>query len=548
MNNATHNNEVIYKSVQAKDFIKSTADDRPDDCYDLLLSGIRQSFYASISKDEPLFTTNANDRSGNDLYDIFLENLPVEARQHYNCRTCRNFVNRYGGLVKVTDNGSIEPIMWHYYPAFFTDAAAALFQFVKKSKITGVFITEEKRLGIPKTGVWEHMSVDMPKDMIFKNRLLTSDQAAAEKLEDFKMLMSATKKYSIDTVKTAVNLLRSDSMYRSEKVLGIAEWFLEVMDIAKQTNLIWKKVATAPNGFCHVSSSMIGTLLDDIEAGYDFETIKRKFNEKMNPMKYQRPQAAPSAGNVARAEKIISELGLERSLKRRYARLDEVETLWTPSTVTSVKESTGIFSNVKTKVASKTKTNDILPSAVTMTWSKFERTVLPIAKKMELYIDYDKNSYGAVVTAEDYDAPPIIRWDTEDKRNPFSWYLKYAGSRPSEWNLVAGKSVEVTGIVYQPNMWQDGHEDIGAGVIIVLKNCRDLGKQASSALFPEILRSELREVRSTIEAYSKQDTINGVNEASVCGLILQSGIDDYTCKIKVTTDVGVSVYKIDRWD
>jgi hypothetical protein len=70
----------------------------------------------------------------------------------------------------------------------------------------------------------------------------------------------------------------------------------------------------------------------------------------------------------------------------------------------------------------------------------------------------------------------------------------------------------------------------------------------SSGLFPEILRSELREVRATIEAYSKDNPLAGDCEADACGLSLQDGDRNWNCNLRVTTDVGVCTYKLDRWD
>ena len=348
-------------------------------------------------------------------------------------------------------------------------------------------------------------------------------------------------------METAVNLLRSDSLYRGNKVLGIAEWFLKIKTTPMNTNFIWKEVATCPAGFCHVSSSMIGTLLDDIEDGLDFEVVKRKFNEKMDPLHYMRPQVAPSAGNVARAEKIVAELGLENSLKRRFARLDEIETIWKPVDIPAATYSTGVFAGIKTKESDDKKRNDIIPSTVTMTWEKFRRTVLPTAKKIECLAERYKNSYVALVTADDFNAPPIILWDNEERRNPFSWYMYSDGSTSSQWNLPSSTYVEVTGITLQPNMWQPGYEHIGEGVIFILKGCRDTMNK-SSGLFPEVMRGELREVRATIEAYSKKYNLGGYEEASACGLCVQNGSKGWACRLRVTTDVGVTVYNLDRWD
>ena len=173
--------------------------------------------------------------------------------------------------------------------------------------------------------------------------------------------------------------------------------------------------------------------------------------------------------------------------------------------------------------------------------------MLPNAKKIEYKVAYGRNSYGALVTAEDPEAPPIIQWDSEENRNPVSWYVYSGGSYAHNWDIGGKGYVEVTGISLLPNLWQDGYEHQGKGVMFLLKDCKDC-RTSSSCLFPEILRKELHEVRATIEAYSHQHPMGGGEEASACGLICQASTDNWLCDIRVTTDLGVSLYKIDRWD
>lgn len=388
--------------------------------------------------------------------------------------------------------------------------------------------------------------------MVHRKRLKNAFQEAAEKAEDYGLLASAIGKYRTETVETAVNLLRSEALYRSENVLGMAEWFLEVLQLVKEKratrNIIWYKAATAPVGFCHISSNVIGTLLDDIAAGYDFNTVSRKFAEKMNPLQYQRPQAAPSAGNVAQAERIVEKLGIANSLKRRYARLDEIQTIWRPIPVKKAGGvSAGVFARVATKEQQRESPNAMSGPTVTITWEKFRRTVLGSARKIEFYVPGKEECYTAILTAEDQEAPPIILWDTEENRNPFSWYVYSGGSTPSRWNLLRGY-VEVTGVTLQPNLWQPGYEHRGASVIFILNGAKDRDRRSTGlALFPEVLKSELHEVRSTIEAYSKSEKLGGADEASACGVRLQKGLN-WNAQFRVTTDIGTTIYKLDRWD
>ena len=108
----------------------------------------------------------------------------------------------------------------------------------------------------------------------------------------------------------ALKLLKSEALYRSEKVLGQAQWLYDLHRALpsrrNRDHVLWRAVAAAPAGFCHPRSSMIGTLLEDLAAGMPFDDVSRRFAEKMHPLLYQRPQAAPSAGNIAQAEKIVA--------------------------------------------------------------------------------------------------------------------------------------------------------------------------------------------------------------------------------------------------
>lgn len=520
---------------------------RGGDGYENLLARIRTTFAENIEGNAPLFTTNATD-----LYDRFLQQLPEEARQHYNCNTCRAFVNRYGGLVRIAPNGATIPVMWpclYEVSSFFAPAVDIMRSIVVSAKVTGVFIPEGKRLGTPVTGDWCHMAVELPKERWHRDKLHTAYQVAAAKKEDHLLLCRAVGHYRVETVQRAISLLRSEALYRSEKVLGVAEWFMKVLDTMKNTrgecrrNLLWKAVATAPAGFCHISGSMIGTLLDDIQAGLDFETCRRKFDEKMNLLKYQRPKAAPTVGNIAQAERIVEKLGIANSLKRRFARLEEMETFWTPASEKPY--AGGVFNHLLPKQQFK----PMVAKGPTLTWEKFKHTVLPDARKIQFMVPTGPANYCAFVTAADMDAPPIIQWDTEEKRNPFSWYVYAGGSYASRWGLSTGWA-DVTGIVLQPNMWQPGYEHQGQSVTFILDGCRDGNyKNCGVALFPEVLKGELREIRSTIESYSRHGVLEGYEEASACGIRLQaSGGNLAGLRFRVTTDLGATEYTIDRWD
>lgn len=524
--------------------------ERSEDGYDELLKAIGERFNSAVKNgDEPVFRTDA---SG--LFDLFLENLPEDARQYYNCNACRHFVRKYGGLVTIDERGMTHPVMWPVNaPKFFRKAVDEIILRVVKAKVVGAFATSAEVLGRPGTAPFVHMAVGTPKAMIFNKALKTASQREDELRQDYLLLLKATKKYPIGFVESAVNMLRFGMLYRSDAVLKNAEWFLDVQEqmqldgISKRPNMLWKSAVTAPTGYCHISSNMLGTLLDDIINGLSGDEIKRKFDDKMNPLQYQRPQAPPTKGNVARAEEIVKKLGIKKSLNRRFARLDEIQTIWRPEEEAKPKDSGGsVFAGIKTKAQRNYERGVLTANAGSITFEKFRNKVLGYAKKIEYYCPPTSENYCAIVTAADMDAPPILMWDSEEHRNPFSWYMYFGKSTPGSWNLRWYEWVNVNAVTLKPSMWCDGFEFRGKGAIFILEGCKDSNYHRSgNALFPETLKSELREIRSTIEAYSKDAALGGYDEASACGIAI-NGDGKYSIRLRVTSDVGVTEYTIDR--
>jgi hypothetical protein len=234
-------------------------------------------------------------------------------------------------------------------------------------------------------------------------------------------------------------------------------------------------------------------------------------------------------------------------LKRRFAKLAEIEKIWEPSPAKDTAEEGGVFGHLKAKDSSAV--SPVEAPASTMTWAKFSRDVLPSADMIEFLSPHRATSYSAILTAEDESAPPILQWDAEEKRNPFSWYLYNGGSSARDWSLQAGMFQKVNAICFQPSMWNGSNNTHqGAGIMFILDGAKDLrSSNAGNGLFPEILKSELHGIRSVLEAYSKGAEISGLDEANACGLMLQKG-NNWSAVFKVTSDGIVSKYNLDRWD
>lgn len=498
----------------------------------------------------PFFTTDA------ELWPVYLEAFPAEARQFHNCHSCRRFIEGFGGLVTIDETGAQTSAIWHLDDddGDHGDAIAAMLKTIRRAKVTGIFLSSEKAWGHPVTGVWTHLHI-VPQ-RVFSHAIQTAFQASAEKHEDCKNVQRALDEFSSETIAQALTLLKSDALYRSEKVLGPAQWLADLHAAiathkGRRHNLVWRAVASAPAGFCHPRSSMIGTLLEDIIAGMPFEDVSRRFRDKMHPLQYQRPQAAPSAGNIAQAEKVIAQLNATGSLERRFARVDEIDALWRPKeNAPPPAAAGGVFAHLKPKESIPAATMRVPPQV--MTWDKFRRTILPGSEKIELLVPSHDN-FIAILTAANPEAPPILQWDSPERRNSFSVYVYHGGSTAESWKLVAGQWTTVTAIALLPAFWfgadLERMRHHPHGTIFVLEGAKDFRK-SGNAIFPETLKSDFHGIRSTIEAYSRTAIIAEPENASACGIALSQGRNGgrpIHLRVSDGTPSRVEV-QLDRWD
>lgn len=518
----------------------------------------------------PLFTTDATG-----LWEAYLEGIPAEHRQHYNCVPCRRFVERFGGLVTIDLGGYIHPFLFDgfrddVWPTYFKQPSMNLTQRVigtlprnTPAKVNGVFINSETTWGTPfnvpgpgsKTQGqrWTHLH-GIPQER-FKSLTKTADQVMAEKLEDFGMLCRGLAEIPVEATVQAVRVLEADAVDRSEKTLGVAKWLLALQQrlfnlgqgVRKGTykggmrnNLIWLAVATAPPGFCHVRSTMISTLLDDVIAGLDFEVIKRRWADKMHPLQYQRPTTLKE-GNVKQANELIAKLGAEGSLQRRFAKKEDV-LKWEWKKPVKAEEPTagktngGAFDHLL-KPKNKIKPVELPPQNLTL--EKFKE-LLPTFISIEVRVPSCGGFYG-LVTAVNPESPPIIQWDgltisydvdadtpiphTEAlPRNPVSWFFYHGGSSAPQWNLIGGSWEEVAGIHLSPPHWQqpEKFKHQGKEVFLTITKAKNLNHLAGGGLFPESMRSEFHSIRQAIEAHSRHAKIEGAEEGDANGIALSN--------------------------
>lgn len=546
-----------------------------DRAHRVMTSGLQKTLTAALKSGEGrLFTVETAS-----LWDCYLSSFkdPAE-RQYHNCSCCRHFIRRYGGLVTVTEGGRVKSALWDdsrltsNVPHQYWNFVGRLREYVESGDVVRQFLWKETIWGVPEAGGFKHMNVTS-EDCNFEKHL-TPNQAMAVRYEDRKHLEIAltgsafgkhvTNDYlEEEYIKKAVAMLEAGGLARAETILPMGRFLLEVQDSVKasrgeqRNRILWHAVGKAARGWCTPRGSAFGALVEDVRSGRSNAAVERAQAERMRPDRYQRPQAAPAAGNVRQAEQVFDKLGLGPSLQRRFMGIEEASLFWRPASSVyaqnraAARESNGLFSHVEVKPpkALTPPSNKRLSSVPqTMTFTKFQKDVLPKVLSMTLRVP-SHGSFSAFTTAVHPEAPPILKWDHENNRNPGAWYLYTNGSFSSQWALTYNEHVQVLGLCYLPPVWTGHGENMeyqtGGRVLCILQGAHDT-HNSSIALFPECLKSELHHVRATIEAHSRatvmKDLPAGTQHAA--GYMLNGKNENI--ELIIGMQEGTAVYKIDR--
>ncbi|UGL62720.1 hypothetical protein [Xanthomonas phage FMYAK-P1] len=515
---------------------------------------VPQAMHAALEKAQLNVVPNAfRVNVGRDLFDLYLEQFDPQDRQYHDCNCCRSFVHRYGSLVTLTSDGRTKSVLWdetllgsrHPY----RKVVKALREAVERGHVVDQFFWDGRAdWGVREQGGWSHLWTN-PGVHSHTSGSKDASQVAAEQRENRKHLHFALREFTLGELERARDMLMTGGLNQADKTVKMAEFLVEAKRAMAHLSgeavnrRLWFRVAMAGKGWCTPRSSLLGALIDDIRSGASVESIRRNHNKRADPLTYQRAQAAPTAGNVAQAERLFERMGLARSLERRPARADEVVFEWQPQPPRK-NQAGGVFGHLLQHERLSTERALLNARAERVTYARFARDVLPRALEIEVVVPHQGN-FCAITTAVHPDAPPILQWDSMECRNPFAWYVYHQGSPASNWGIRSGRA-KVVGITKQPSQWGGGFSHHGNSVIFMIEGAADQ-RQASLALFPECLRSELHEVRATLEAHSRSARLErlprGVQHAS--GLRL----DDKTpLEVLVRTEGGVARYALDRMD
>ena len=482
---------------------------RADD-FGALVRSINATFNA---QDGPVFRTDAGG-----LVEIFLASFTdPDVRRQHSCACCRSFIERFGGLATVGDDGGLASAVWDpaTVPAPYRAVAEALRQRVSQASISILFLSDSPVYGKPAGGPWPHLAIT-PAKLSTGSGPHDAWHTARVRREAFGLALRGLRRYSAPVCAAALHVLEAGPLPNPEVVLSEARFLVDlhlaraaVRGPQQKDNLVYRMVATAPLRFCHPRSGRIASLLDDLTDGKPVAQAAASWDAKVDAIRFRDP---PTAEAIRAARIVVAELGVADALPRRFATMADIEeTEWRPHPRYARADQVGF--PVRAPLA--------------MTFNAFLRTVLPVAERIEMAALAGRQPFVALTSAMLADAAPIMKWDTRKRHNAVDWYWYRRGSLASEFNLT-GSVYEVSAIILPPWRWagrSDPHH--GQQLAFLLKDARDL--------------------RSAIGAFRLMNPPAGAGNGNVAGLAMTRGTP---CKVslRVTSKGQVRDYLIDRWD
>jgi hypothetical protein len=171
------------------------------------------------------------------------------------------FLDRFGRLVAVADDGTLVPAMWpaELESGLYGAAVRRLHAAVQRARITAVFVPSERVCGQPETGVWRHLAVHLDAERVQQAAGVTASHLA-ERRTTVERALQELKPAALDE---ALRVLKADVLYRADRFVAPVQWLRDVHDLPpgpRGANLLWRAIATAPQGYCHPRASMVTNL------------------------------------------------------------------------------------------------------------------------------------------------------------------------------------------------------------------------------------------------------------------------------------------------
>lgn len=280
------------------------------------------------------------------LYEAYLAAFPAgsdpafKTTTEHDCRCCRHFIRRAGGVVTVAENGTLHTI-WDRAAeeavGAYHKVASRLRDVVRAASISDLYRVGEKETSFgaahshsldKETGqarTWRHFHTgEIPSNL----RAASPEQARGYYRTTVKVFERGLVELTPSAVETVLSLVEANNLYRGEEHKSALVQFQKAQHEFLSANagcerdvFAW---ANAGNSVARFRNTVIGTLVQALSEGQGVEHAVRSFEIKVAPQNYKRTTAIITPGMVKKAMETIEALGLESALERRFAVIGDI--------------------------------------------------------------------------------------------------------------------------------------------------------------------------------------------------------------------------------
>lgn len=445
------------------------------------------------------------DVSGNELWELYLSSFKDEQifrdpeSSVHNCNCCKNFIRRYGNIVSINDEGSIESIFSNISNAGeYQEPAKNLNDLIKSKQITGVFIESYKDLNeslnyesckknqkkyklgvqanfkkytqdeVDKFGVvstekvyeFNHFCVDLPKQ--FVNFSINSiDQINAKHADKYYVFKRAMEEIHMDTLSLVKDLIVQGSLLDGSSHLHAIQHIFDCKKVYSSSSLdldlyCWKTTYNMDERVAKFKNTLIGVLCTELSEGIELNKACLNWNKRVDPTNYHKATAPITKRQIDEARKFVEENGYAESFDRRLATIHDIKAseIMHINNCEDKTASVSIFDNVKaTSTRHKRSEFDGIEE---VSIDKFMKDVLPSCSSIDAYIrNSHEGNLVAITTTSNGSSKPIFKWG-----NNYSW--TFSGNLAGKSQIketVKSKGGIVDGVLRFSIMWAEGDGD-----------------------------------------------------------------------------------------
>lgn len=431
--------------------------------------------FEEMTKDNKLvFTTNVDKQK---LWELYLESFSPEdnpmfkVKREYDCNCCKNFIRDVGHLIFIKDNKIYT--LWDFDAtgSTFEPVNKAMSEYVKAQAIENMFLTTFKKIGTLRNRslkegnieAYDHYLVEIPNHLQQRN-----EKDLNEKLSKYSStriaFIGSLEQITTQSIKDVLELIMQKSLYRGDEFLYPVKEFLKIkqeydkiIDPTKKELFIWQTIAS-PNSVANIlkiKNTSIGTLLLDISTGVALDTAVNKFEKVVAPTNYKRPKPIFTERMLQNAKEKIKELGLESSLERRFANIDDIkakDVLFINRDEVKQSAAIDIFEEMKKSLPENPKKfNKVQEIKI----EDFINNVLPTTNKIEVLFENKlSKNLVSLLTSKDPTAKNIFKWN-----NNFSWAYQGNLADSDLKQMVKSLGGNVEGPLRFSIIWNDEIED-----------------------------------------------------------------------------------------